>query len=160
VDEVDSILIDEARTPLIISGPAHDDNPRYDLADRLARHLVDKQKAWQEWDDKVSKAKQLAKGLEGDIRQAREKSQIPELQTRLTAAKAEIPSSRPSGPTTRSTTRSRWTASSATSPTTAWLRPSARPGWARSTSARTWTCRTCSSRPCGPTSSTSATVTT
>ena len=27
VDEVDSILIDEARTPLIISGPAHDDAP-------------------------------------------------------------------------------------------------------------------------------------
>ena len=28
VDEVDSILIDEARTPLIISGPAHDDVAR------------------------------------------------------------------------------------------------------------------------------------
>ena len=25
IDEVDNILIDEARTPLIISGPAHDD---------------------------------------------------------------------------------------------------------------------------------------
>jgi preprotein translocase subunit SecA len=44
VDEVDSILIDEARTPLIISGPAHEDQPRYDLADRLARHLVEKQR--------------------------------------------------------------------------------------------------------------------
>ena len=51
VDEVDSILIDEARTPLIISGPAHDDSPRYDLADRLARHLVEKQKPWQDADD-------------------------------------------------------------------------------------------------------------
>ena len=27
VDEVDSILIDEARTPLIISGPAEDNHP-------------------------------------------------------------------------------------------------------------------------------------
>ena len=29
IDEVDSILVDEARTPLIISGPAHEDTPRY-----------------------------------------------------------------------------------------------------------------------------------
>jgi len=39
VDEVDSILIDEARTPLIISGPAHDDVTRYARADRIARQL-------------------------------------------------------------------------------------------------------------------------
>ncbi len=40
IDEVDSILIDEARTPLIISGPAHDDITRYKWADHLARFLV------------------------------------------------------------------------------------------------------------------------
>jgi len=91
VDEVDSILIDEARTPLIISGPAHDDNPRYDLADRLAKHLVEKQKAWQEHDDKVNAAKQLIKGLEGDIRQARDKAAVPALQERLKLAKADLP---------------------------------------------------------------------
>jgi len=39
VDEVDNILIDEARTPLIISGPAHDDVSRYVHADRIARQL-------------------------------------------------------------------------------------------------------------------------
>ena len=39
VDEVDNILIDEARTPLIISGPAHDNVDRYRRADRLARML-------------------------------------------------------------------------------------------------------------------------
>ncbi len=39
IDEVDNILIDEARTPLIISGPAHDDVTRYSKADRLARQL-------------------------------------------------------------------------------------------------------------------------
>ncbi len=34
IDEVDNILIDEARTPLIISGPAHDDVRRYAEADQ------------------------------------------------------------------------------------------------------------------------------
>jgi len=43
VDEVDSILIDEARTPLIISGPAHDDVRNYQVADNIARSLVRKQ---------------------------------------------------------------------------------------------------------------------
>ena len=39
VDEVDSILIDEARTPLIISGPAEDHVGRYVEADKVARQL-------------------------------------------------------------------------------------------------------------------------
>ncbi len=39
IDEVDNILIDEARTPLIIAGPAHDDVTRYGKADKLARQL-------------------------------------------------------------------------------------------------------------------------
>ncbi len=39
IDEVDSILIDEARTPLIISGPADDDRGRYEDADKVARRL-------------------------------------------------------------------------------------------------------------------------
>ncbi|RLS56206.1 MAG: preprotein translocase subunit SecA [Planctomycetota bacterium] len=39
VDEIDNILIDEARTPLIISGPAHDDVTKYSKADKVARQL-------------------------------------------------------------------------------------------------------------------------
>ncbi len=39
VDEVDSILIDEARTPLIISGPAEESVDKYYIADRVARQL-------------------------------------------------------------------------------------------------------------------------
>ncbi|MFV2068603.1 MAG: preprotein translocase subunit SecA, partial [Pirellulales bacterium] len=39
VDEVDNILIDEARTPLIISGPAEDDVTKYAKADKIARQL-------------------------------------------------------------------------------------------------------------------------
>lgn len=40
VDEVDSILIDEARTPLIISGPAEKSTDKYHVADRVAKRLV------------------------------------------------------------------------------------------------------------------------
>ncbi len=40
VDEVDSILIDEARTPLIISGPTDETTDKYYTADRVARELV------------------------------------------------------------------------------------------------------------------------
>ncbi|QDU55626.1 preprotein translocase subunit SecA [Aeoliella mucimassa] len=39
IDEVDNILIDEARTPLIISGPAEDDITKYLRADKVARGL-------------------------------------------------------------------------------------------------------------------------
>ncbi|MFM7243031.1 MAG: preprotein translocase subunit SecA, partial [Planctomycetaceae bacterium] len=39
VNEVDNILVDEARTPLIISGPAHDDVSKYARADQIARQL-------------------------------------------------------------------------------------------------------------------------
>jgi preprotein translocase subunit SecA len=40
VDEVDSILIDEARTPLIISGPAEDSSDLYRKVDAVVRELV------------------------------------------------------------------------------------------------------------------------
>ena len=40
VDEVDSILIDEARTPLIISGPAEDSSELYQKVDALIPHLI------------------------------------------------------------------------------------------------------------------------
>ena len=39
VDEVDSILIDEARTPLIISGQGNKSTEMYDIADRFVRTL-------------------------------------------------------------------------------------------------------------------------
>src|SRR6056297_2828425 len=41
VDEVDSILIDEARTPLIISGPAQDRSDLYVAIDQLIPNLTD-----------------------------------------------------------------------------------------------------------------------
>ncbi len=39
VDEVDSILIDEARTPLIISGPADDSSTEYFLCNKIVNEL-------------------------------------------------------------------------------------------------------------------------
>lgn len=50
VDEVDSILIDEARTPLIISGPGDKSSDMYERADKLARTL--KKKVFEEIDSK------------------------------------------------------------------------------------------------------------
>ncbi|HWO57324.1 MAG TPA: preprotein translocase subunit SecA, partial [bacterium] len=40
VDEVDSILIDEARTPLIISGPAEESTDKYYRADKIIPKLI------------------------------------------------------------------------------------------------------------------------
>ena len=44
VDEIDSILIDEARTPLIISGAAEDDTFKYAEVDKLLGNLKEVQK--------------------------------------------------------------------------------------------------------------------
>ncbi|MDR2763137.1 MAG: preprotein translocase subunit SecA, partial [Planctomycetaceae bacterium] len=40
IDEVDNILIDEARTPLIIAGPAHGDVTKYSYANKIAIQLT------------------------------------------------------------------------------------------------------------------------
>jgi preprotein translocase subunit SecA len=68
VDEIDNILIDEARTPLIISGPAHDDITKYPKADRIARQLLrdvhfevkEKEHTCHLTDEGVRKAEELA----------------------------------------------------------------------------------------------------
>ncbi len=90
-DEVDSILIDEARTPLIISGPAHDDAPRYALADQIARHLVKKQQEWAAGDARVQAAIREIKGLEGDIRNSRDKARANEMRERMKQLQEQVP---------------------------------------------------------------------
>jgi len=40
VDEVDSILIDEARTPLIISGPSEESTDKYAKIDKIIPKLI------------------------------------------------------------------------------------------------------------------------
>ena len=44
IDEIDSILIDEARTPLIISGQAEDDTKKFTQVNALIRHLTECEK--------------------------------------------------------------------------------------------------------------------
>ena len=55
VDEVDSILIDEARTPLIISGPTEDRSDLYKILDALVKELI-KDKATYDLDEKQRQA--------------------------------------------------------------------------------------------------------
>ena len=47
VDEVDSILIDEARTPLIISGPTEDRSDLYKVLDGLIKELIKDKDAYE-----------------------------------------------------------------------------------------------------------------
>ncbi len=65
VDEVDNILIDEARTPLIISGAAHDDAPKYRAADIVARRVIELNKPWDAVEKEVGAAKRGIKAAEG-----------------------------------------------------------------------------------------------
>ncbi|WP_409019740.1 preprotein translocase subunit SecA [Brevundimonas vesicularis] len=55
VDEVDSILIDEARTPLIISGPTEDRSDLYKIVDGIVKELV-KDEATYDLDEKQRQA--------------------------------------------------------------------------------------------------------
>lgn len=62
VDEVDSILIDEARTPLIISGRGSESSEMYQQAQDFVRRL--KVRVFRETDDKMDYSE--AEALEGD----------------------------------------------------------------------------------------------
>ena len=61
VDEVDSILIDEARTPLIISGPTEDKSDLYVALDAIAREIPED---WLDIDEKVKRVQLTEDGLE------------------------------------------------------------------------------------------------
>ncbi len=64
VDEVDSILIDEARTPLIISGPAEESTNKYFIIDRLVPQLKGKFVTEREEVDAKYKGLDLEKGYD------------------------------------------------------------------------------------------------
>ena len=59
IDEVDSILIDEARTPLIISGPTEDKSDLYVKLDEVAKEIPE------EWYDKDEKSKSIQLNEDG-----------------------------------------------------------------------------------------------
>ena len=66
VDEVDSILIDEARTPLIISGPAYGRTDRYSKADAVARELISRNRPWDQANRRAESVKRELKALTGE----------------------------------------------------------------------------------------------
>jgi len=65
IDEVDSILVDEARTPLIISGPMQDDNPLpFKEIKPIIQNLVSKQQGY--CNALVAEAKSMLEGENAD----------------------------------------------------------------------------------------------
>ncbi|MHC4085443.1 MAG: preprotein translocase subunit SecA [Planctomycetota bacterium] len=100
IDEVDSILIDEARTPLIISGPAFDDVSRYKEADQVARKLMAKQSGYDRLKKQIDSAQRKGANAQGELAEAKRdkdskriaKAQkvIEESQRELERAEAEL----------------------------------------------------------------------
>jgi len=64
VDEVDSILVDEARTPLIISGPAEESTDKYYTAKKIADQLKGRRVTEREEIDAKYKGEDLSKGFD------------------------------------------------------------------------------------------------
>ena len=64
IDEVDNILIDEARTPLIISGPAFSDARRFSEADKVCRGLTELERKARK--DLIAAGTMVSSGTEGD----------------------------------------------------------------------------------------------
>ena len=64
VDEVDSILIDEARTPLIISGPAEESTEKYYTANKIAEQLNGRRVTENDEIDAKYKGVDLGKGFD------------------------------------------------------------------------------------------------
>ncbi|MFA6133420.1 MAG: preprotein translocase subunit SecA [Phycisphaerae bacterium] len=91
VDEVDSILIDEARTPLILSGPAYGDTDRYRKADAVARELIERNRTWDRANAKVEALKRQIKALNGELSHAKG-GEAADIQKQLDAAQAELAS--------------------------------------------------------------------
>ncbi|HEY0009875.1 MAG TPA: hypothetical protein VGB55_14195, partial [Tepidisphaeraceae bacterium] len=71
VDEVDSILIDEARTPLIISGDAFDAPEKYAAANVVAKQIVELHKPYDKVEKECEQQKRAIKAAEGDLDKAR-----------------------------------------------------------------------------------------
>jgi len=71
IDEVDSILIDEARTPLIISGPAFDDVTRYGKADEVARKLISLQSNYDRIKKQIDSSERTRANAEGELADAK-----------------------------------------------------------------------------------------
>jgi len=96
IDEADNILIDEARTPLIISGPAYGATDRYRQADRVARELIRRNRSWDQINRRVESLKRKVKALDGEVSRAKgdaaakARRQLDDAQTQLEQAEEEL----------------------------------------------------------------------
>jgi preprotein translocase subunit SecA len=90
VDEVDSILIDEARTPLIISGAAHDDAAKYRAADVVARKVMELHKPYAAAEAAEDAAKRAIKSAEGDEDKAKTPAEKEAAKKRQADAKTQL----------------------------------------------------------------------
>jgi len=95
VDEVDSILVDEARTPLIISGPAFDDVSIYSKADRVARQLISLQSDYASLERQIAVAEKQAANARGELdeaKKAKDSNRAGKAQQAITKAEKELES--------------------------------------------------------------------
>ena len=93
IDEVDSILIDEARTPLIISGPAFDDVTRYKKADEVARKLISLQSNYDRIKRQIDSSERTRASAEGELAEAKkdkDNKRIEEAQKAIEKAEKEF----------------------------------------------------------------------
>jgi len=93
IDEVDSILIDEARTPLIISGPAFDDVSRYKKADQVTRKLMSLQSSYDRAQKQIDSAKRTIANAQGELAEARkdkDAARIEKAQKAIEKAEADL----------------------------------------------------------------------
>ncbi|MFT3785541.1 MAG: hypothetical protein QM770_05180 [Tepidisphaeraceae bacterium] len=90
VDEVDSVLIDEARTPLIISGYAHDDPERYRAADEVARKIIELHRPCGVIEREIGQIKREIKAYEGEADKAEGKDAKAAAQKKVEDAKARL----------------------------------------------------------------------
>jgi len=93
IDEVDSILIDEARTPLIISGPAFDDVSRYKKADEVAKKLMGLQGNYDRIKRQIDSAERAIAGAQGEIAEAkkdRDDKRIEKAEKAIVQKRAEL----------------------------------------------------------------------
>ncbi|MGB2823347.1 MAG: preprotein translocase subunit SecA [Phycisphaerae bacterium] len=89
IDEVDSILIDEARTPLIISGPAYGKTDRFRKADTVARELIGRSRPWDRANQRVESLKRDLKALDGEKSKARG-ADAAKIEARIDQAEAQL----------------------------------------------------------------------
>ena len=95
IDEVDSILIDEARTPLIISGPAFDDVTRYKNADQVARKLISLQSNYDRIKRQIDSAQRTIANAQGELSEAKrdkDSKRIEKAQQVIQMSQAELES--------------------------------------------------------------------